>query len=135
MNQSTQIGLALSFAGALLDFSSGYLILTQSMSTTNEMGVTMVHYNSAAIAWGIGIVVLGVALIATALLSTSIAVGRMRFSGLLMVVYGVIMILVGASMYSNIAPMMEGVVALSTGMFLVGALMMVNGFLMRRTNM
>jgi hypothetical protein len=133
LSQTVRTGLILSLAGAILDFSSGYLFFAHSTTTTNDMGVSMVNHNSSAIYWGIGIVILGALLVITAIIgNSSVGMRRMSFFGTLMVPYGVLMVLIGASMYSNISPMMQGSLVLSGGMFLVGALMIVNGFWMRR---
>ncbi len=126
-------GFVLGIAGAFLDFSAGYLLLTQSMTTTNDMGVTNVEYNASTISWGVGIIALGAVLLITALVSVStIGIKRMRFMGVIMVIYGATMLFIGASMYSRIASMMEGSLALSFGMFLVGGLMVLNGIVMQK---
>ncbi len=103
------------------------------MTTTTEMGVTMPHYNSYALAWGVGISLLGVVLVATEIVSlTSLGMGRMRIFGFLMIGYGVVMLLIGTAMYSGITPMMNYSLGSSTGMSVAGALMLVNGVLMTR---
>ena len=133
LNHITLTGLILGFAGAVLDFSSGYLIFVQSMVRTNTMGVSMTEYNSFALVWGIGLFVLGGLLIITAIASvSSFGNMRMRIFGLMMAVYGVVMLLVGESMYLQIAPMMAGSFLTSVGMFVVGFLMILNGVLMVR---
>ncbi|MFI5421794.1 MAG: hypothetical protein ACHQ1H_12565 [Nitrososphaerales archaeon] len=133
MNSIAVSGIILSAAGALLDFFAGYLILSQSTITTMEMGVTMSHYNSNALVWGVGISLLGVILVVTEIVSlTSIGMGRMNIFGFLMMGYGVLMLFIGTAMYSGVAPMMNYSVESSAGMFVAGALMLVNGGLMVR---
>ncbi|MHB2036916.1 MAG: hypothetical protein ACYCPW_09290 [Nitrososphaerales archaeon] len=135
MNRITLSGFILGFAGAILDFSSGYLIFVQSMVTTNTMGVSMTEYNSFAVVLGIGLFVLGGLLIITAIASvSSFGNMRMRIFGLMMTVYGVVMLLIGELMYSRIAPMMAGSFLSSAGMFAVGFLMILNGVLMVRNS-
>lgn len=133
MNRTAYLGLSLGLVGALLDFSTGYLILTQAMMTTNEMGVNMTEYNSSALAWGIAIFVLGAILLVTAIASvSSVGKRRMDLFGVLMTVFGVAMLFIGGAMYSRVTPMMAGYFLSSLGMFVVGALMVLNGILMRR---
>ena len=106
------------------------------MITTVEMGVTMSHYNSNALAWGAGISLLGVVLVVTEIVSlTSIGMGRMNIFGFLMMGYGVVMLVIGTAMYSGVTPMMNYSVESSAGMFVAGALMLVNGGLMVRSTM
>ncbi len=97
----------------------------------------MVHYSGSAIAWGVFVTILGVLLVVTAVANVSlIGMKRMSLFGLLMVLYGLVMLLLGALMYSGVIPlMMEKNFALvsSLGMFVVGALMLVNGSIMTRT--
>ena len=134
MNRTTLAGFILGFSGAFLDFSSGYLILTQSSMTIDTMGVSMTEYNYSTLAWGIGVSSLGAVLIVTAIVSvSSFGKTRMGVFGFLMILYGVVMLLIGESMYSGIAPLMEGSFLSSVGMFAVGAIMVLNGVLMSRT--
>jgi len=133
LNHITLTGLILGFAGAVLDFSSGYLIFVQSKITTNTMGVSVTGYNSFAVVWGVGLFALGGLLIITTVASvSSFGNMRMQFFGILMVVYGVVMLLTGELMYSQIAPMMIGSFLSSSAMFVVGFLMILNGVLMVR---
>jgi hypothetical protein len=134
LKRITLAGFILGLAGAFLDFSSGYLILTQSKMSVDTMGVMMTEYNSTSLAWGIGLAALGALLIATSFASvSSLGIARMRIFGVLMMVYGAIMLLIGETMYSGMAPIMEGSFLSSVGMLLVGTLMLLNGFLMSRT--
>jgi len=131
LNRTTLAGVILGFAGAFLDFSSSYLILAQSATTIDNMGVKMTEYNSTSLTWGIGISVLGAVLIVTVISSlSSFGKTRMGVFGTLMIVFGVIMLLLGGSMFSGIVPMMEDSFFSSVGMFIVGALMVLNGVLM-----
>jgi len=134
LNVVRLIGAILGLTGTLLDFSSGYLILTQSMVTTNDMGMIVNRVSPAALAWGVGISILGVILLVTTILSvSSVGTDRMDVFGPLMIAYGVAMLFVGGSMYSGNTPMMQGSLPSSLGMFVIGALMTVNGILMWRT--
>ena len=133
MNAITVSGIILSAAGAVLDFFAGYLLFSQSNTTTMVMGVTMSHYNSDGLVWGVGISLLGVVLVLTEIVSLSSAgMGRMKIFGFLMMGYGVVMLVIGTAMYSGITPMMNYSALSSAGMYAAGALMMVNGALMLR---
>ncbi len=93
--------------GAALDFISGYSVGSQSMMSVDDMGIKSTVYNTSALGWGIGIWVLGVALVITAILSlTRLGSARMGSFGLLMIVFGAIMFVIGGSMYLGIVPMM-----------------------------
>ncbi|HZW84855.1 MAG TPA: hypothetical protein VFE91_03000 [Nitrososphaerales archaeon] len=122
------LGVVLGLAGALLDFYSGYLILTQS-GMGGMLGGTV-----TGLAWGVGISVLGVMLLVTAVAST-MPVGRQRMKafGGMMLLYGFVMLLIGASMYSGVTPMMTGATTSGVGMLAVGALMIANGAMMSRS--
>jgi hypothetical protein len=127
-----QSGFALGVVGAVLDFYVGYLILQGS--STNDMGMVVIQSGSA-LAWGVGLFILGGLLILTALASvTSLGTGRGKSFGALMVVYGVVMLAIGGFMYSGFAPMMGGALLSSLGMILLGALMVLNGAVMRMTH-
>jgi len=127
-------GACLGIAGALLDFYSGSSFLSMSMSSTTMMGVTTTHYNAAAQAWGTFLVILGIVLALTAVLSiTSLGMMRMPLFGALMMGYGVVMLSIGGLMFSGFTPMMQdqtSTLISSFGMFGVGALMLVNGSVM-----
>lgn len=126
-------GVFLGLAGALLDFYSGYQILTASAMMTNEMGMTVTQYTPSGLAWGVGLSALGVMLLVTAIATvTSLGMRHMKSIGALMILYGVIMLVIGVSMYSEVAPMMGGAALSGPGMLVVGALMVVNGAVMRR---
>ena len=122
-------GAILGFIGAALDFYSGYLILGWYRAPVILMMGEPVGYDSTAITWGFGLLLLG-----AVLLGTSLAMlvrrwrGEMRYFGGLMVVYGLAMLLIGGVMYSWMTSMMVGL--LPWGMPAVGALMVVNGGLM-----
>ena len=121
-------GVFLGFVGALLDFYSGYLILTQS----TVGGV--IGGNATSLAWGVGVFVLGVVLLVTAVASTRpVGKQRMQTFGGMMALYGVVMLLIGASMYSGVTPMMTGATLSGMGMLAVGALMLANGAAMSRS--
>lgn len=127
-------GMVLGFAGALLDFYSGYLLLTSSSMDTSDMGM-IAQSNASGLVWGIGIAALGVVLAVTALATRSLMRTRMRDLGGLMMVYGVAMLFIGTSMYAGITSMTQGALFPSLGMFVVGALMIVNGVMMWRPRM
>lgn len=121
-------GVALGAAGSLLDFYSAYLLLAHS---------TMVSGGMAAVdqgdVWGAGIAMLGVVLLVTALAAAASSGSRMMDYGALMAVYGAVMLFVGGFMVLGLVGQM--VVATSVpglGMLGIGALMLVNGALMRR---
>jgi hypothetical protein len=132
------IGFILGIIGALLDFYSGYSFFVTSEVTMSSMGVTTVQYNNSSIAWGGIFVVLGVTLICTAVVNiSSRGMGRMSLFGGLMIIYGLAMLALSFLMYSGITPIMQqnSLVVSSVGMFIVGALMCANGWLMRRNRM
>ena len=114
-------GLLLGFAGALLDFYSGYLLLAQQgMSSAPEV-------------WGAGILCLGAVLAVTALASVYPPwMGMMAEFGSLMIVYGLVMLFIGGSMLSGFISMMQGGTLSGIGMIVVGAFMLANGGWMRR---
>lgn len=129
------MGSVLGFVGAGVDFISSYLILADSMVTTNSMGVSMTAYSPGAVAWGIGLSAFGAVLVFSALATvSSIGLNRMRLFGALMIVYGVAMIFVGAAMYTGMA-LMSGYIISSLAMFVVGTLMILSGAFMRRPRM
>jgi hypothetical protein len=124
-------GVLLGFAGALLDFYSGYLILAQSQMV-NGMGMVE-GYTSTGLAWGIGVILLGVVLAVTSIaLTLPSQMNRMDDFGTLMVVYGLAMLFIGGSMYLGLTSMMTGVFSPGLAMLAVGVLMIANGALMRR---
>jgi predicted tellurium resistance membrane protein TerC len=127
------IGVALGFAGALLDFYSGYLLLSQP-SGSSEMGMgTMLASSWAPLIWGTGIVFLGIVLAITSLALVFGSLSRrMRDFGALMVVYGLAMLFIGSSMYAGVTSLMGGNLAPAIGMLVVGILMVANGVLMWR---
>lgn len=136
MRNAAVSGFVLGILGSVLDFTSGYLILSNVMITTNEMGMMITSYSSSNLAWSIGLFALGALLLLTSLASiSSIGRTRMNLFGMLMLVYGIVMLLVGAAMFTRVAPMMTGYLASSVGMFVVGVLMVVNGSLMNRRMM
>lgn len=124
------VGVLLGFAGAALDFYSGYLILVQSQMV-NEMGM-IAGYTSAGLAWGIGVISLGIVLAVTSLTYT--LPGRMNSMGdfgVLMIVYGFAMLFIGGSMYLGLTAMMTGAIFPASAMLALGILMIANGALMR----
>ena len=122
----------LAVAGSLLDFYSGYQILAQS--TTNEMGMVVMQYTSSGLLWGVGVIVLGAALVITAFAEvSSFGMRRMGTFGTLMVAYGIIMLFVGVSMFRGVTPMMQGITLSGLGMLAVGPLMVFNGVIMWRS--
>ena len=128
-------GAILGFAGALLDFYSGYLLLAGSNMRTTEMGM-VTQGGGPGVAWGIGISALGIVLAATAVASIlRLGAGRMADFGALMVVYGIVMLFIGASMYAGVTSMTQGAPFPALGMLVVGALMVANGAAMRRPRM
>jgi hypothetical protein len=128
-------GLALGFAGALLDFYSGYLLLTDSGTSTDVMGM-VTQSNAAALAWGIGVSALGATVAVTTIIAIlPIGAYKMRDLGALMAVYGVAMLFFGSVMYLGVTSMMQGTSIVGLGMLIVGALMMLNGAIMRRSQM
>jgi uncharacterized membrane protein len=106
------------------------------ITTMNGMGQTIIEYNSSVLSWGIGVLVQGAAVLITALASlVSLGMRRMNLFGALMIVYGMAMLFVGDAMLTGLAPMTmtEGYTLLSSlGMLVVGALMLLNGFMMNR---
>ncbi|HEY6282721.1 MAG TPA: hypothetical protein VIW22_02225 [Nitrososphaerales archaeon] len=125
-------GVFLAVAGSILDFYSGYQILSQS--TTNVMGMVVMQYTSSGLVWGVGVILLGAALIITApAVVSSFGMRRMRTFGTLMVAYGIIMLFVGISMYRGVTPMMQGITLSGLGMLVVGPLMVFNGVMMWRS--
>lgn len=126
--------IVLGVLGATIDIASGYLFLTQSMITTNDMGVMITGVNYQGIGWSAGLFSLGALILITTFLgASSFGKGRMRNFGYLMVIYGIVMLLIGTLMYSGMTPMMEGSLYSSLGMFIVGVLMIANGAIMTKT--
>lgn len=131
--QAGLFGIAIGIVGAILDFYSGYQINAQSMSTASDMATGSV---SPGLAWGVGIIALGVVLLVTSVGSAVLPNAvKMKDLGALMIVYGLTMLFIGASMYSGLAPMMNGALFPAIGMLVVGALMIANGAFMRRSKM
>ncbi|WP_309491901.1 hypothetical protein [Candidatus Hecatella orcuttiae] len=128
------VGLALSAAGAALDFTSGTLMLQRTFMPTMPgmgMGMRMAAFPAYAAWWAFLLYALGSLLIVTGILgATRMSMGRMHVFGALMATYGVIMLAVGALMLSGVTPMMQGAVFSGLGMLAVGAGMTVNGLLM-----
>lgn len=127
-------GMVFGLAGALLDFYSGYLLLTHTGMDEPSMGVITANSASGSV-WGVGVVALGVVLAVTAFVTLLSMATRMRDLGALMLVYGAAMLFIGASMYAGITSMAQGAIFPASGMFLVGALMLANGVMMRRLMM
>ncbi len=129
MNRTLSFSFILGIVGALIDFSTGYLLLSESTMTTNDMGVTLTSYNTFAIAWGIGISVLGIALVLTAV-ANIFSMEHVALFGVLMVLFGIIMLFIAGAMYSHVTPIMSGYLVSSIAMSVVGALMISNGIFM-----
>jgi hypothetical protein len=124
------VGVLLSFAGAVLDFYSGYAILAQS-NMINDMGI-FTGYTSTGLAWGIGVVSLGVVLAVTSLaFMLPSRMKRMGDFGVLMIVYGFAMLFIGSSMYLGLTATMNGAFFPASAMLALGILMIANGALMR----
>jgi len=124
------VGVLLGFAGAVLDFYAGYLILAQS-NMINDMGI-FTGYTSTGLAWGIGVVSLGVVLAVTSLASMLPSrMNRMGDFGVLMIVYGFAMLFIGGSMYLGLTAIMTGAIFPASAMLALGILMIANGALMR----
>jgi len=127
---SHALGVILGFAGALLDFYSGYLLLTNTGMGASGMGTGTL--DSTGLVWGTGIVALGVVLAVTAAASLSSMQARMKDLGALMVVYGLVMLFVGGSMAAGLTSMVQGAIIPALGMLGIGMLMIANGAMMFR---
>lgn len=127
-------GTALGIIGALVDFGTGFYILSQSYVVMGPMG-TASGYDPTGVAWGGGLVLLGTLLLTTVIVSEAGSRLRMATLGRLMALYGVAMLVVGVSMYVNITPMMAGGVLSGYAMLGVGVLMTANGVMMSRNTM
>jgi hypothetical protein len=129
------LGVIIGFAGAFLDFYSGYILLTSSGMGASEMEAStlITQNNSTGFVWGVGVVALGVVLAVTAVASLSLMGARMKDLGALMMVYGLAMLFVGTSMYVGITSMVQGALFPALGMLGVGVLMIANGAMMLRT--
>jgi hypothetical protein len=135
LNRTALLGFILGLVGAAVDFASGYLVLSHTVST-NTMGEMMVEYSLSELLWGVGLFALGALLVATSLISvSSVGLGRMGLFGDLMLVYGIAMLIIGSAMYSGVTPMMSGYLFSSAAMFVVGIFMIASGALMRQTRM
>jgi uncharacterized membrane protein HdeD (DUF308 family) len=111
------IGLSLSVVGAILDFVSGYVLVLDSSSMTMAVGADLLV--------GVGLVALGIAVLATGLMMVSRrAADRTNLLGALMEIFGILMGLVSAY-----TPSMNGGIA--DLMLVVGILMFLNGILMQ----
>jgi len=121
------VGSVLAILGAALDFYSSYQIM--SYPTTG-----MMESSQAATVWGVGLASLGVLLLIMAVAGvSSLGAGRMALFGTLMTVYGVLMLFLGAAMDFGVSPAMQMASLTGLGMLVVGAVMMVNGFMMLRS--
>jgi hypothetical protein len=121
----------LGLVGAVIDFIAGISFISQSMVTSNDMGVMVTQYNQNAIDWAIGLFILGGFLLVTSLLSvSSFGMMRMNIFGPMMIIYGIVMIGIGVVMLSGMTPMMNGSLYSSLAMFVVGIAMLLNGLLM-----
>ncbi len=119
-------GVALSFAGAALDFTSGSLI------SVSQSGLDMMHTETTSgLVWTIVLYSLGALLALTGILSlTSLGMKRMQTFGGFMVAYGVVMLGLGGLMFS--IQLMQSPILLGGGMLIVGALMILNASVMLR---
>lgn len=127
------LGIMLGFVGAALDFFSGYVLLQASVNFVNG-GMGLATQGTTGTVWGIGVVALGLVLLATtiaALIPSGIP--KMGDFGSLMIVYGIAMLFIGAFMVSGFSSPMGNSVLSGLGMLSVGILMLVNGTLMWRS--
>ena len=117
MRAVTYAGLALSVAGGVLDFASGYTI-----APMNEGGMAYSYLGEVSM-YALGSVVLAVGVLSI----LHAADGAMKWSGVAMEVLGVVMALA-----SSLVPGMDALI--SDSMLIVGGLMIVNGIIMQRSN-
>ncbi|MDG6926456.1 MAG: hypothetical protein JRN09_07860 [Nitrososphaerota archaeon] len=121
-------GFILGLIGGLLDFASASQLLLQQASSAGMMN------EAPAYAWAGLLLVLGTAVVATALLSViSIGFRFARLFSILMMVYGVVMVVVGLVMSSGAVMTTEFSSVYSLGMVVVGAGMTVSGLMMSRS--
>ena len=129
---SSSNGFILGLIGGLLDFASASLLLLNPGDSMGSMG------SSAASAdfWAVVLVLLGVAVVATSVLSVqSVGIRFAKLFSILMILYGVGMLAVGVSMTTGYIYSAGISVIYSYGMVLVGGAMVVNGVIMSRTPM
>jgi hypothetical protein len=121
-------GFILGLIGGVLDFASASLLLLGSG------GGMMAEGAVPGYVWAAVLVVLGVAVITTSVLSVgSMGFRFARVFSLLMIIYGFIMMAIGLAMSTGYI-VSTGVSAVySLGMLLVGAGMVVNGVMMSRS--
>lgn len=124
------VGLLLSIVGAILDFASGAFIL-QTLSTPVGTGMVASGVQSTAWGWTLLLFAMGALLLITGVLGiTPLAMRRMRFFGVIMILYGIVMLVIGSFMSFGIAPMMRGGLVSGLTMLMVGLGMIVNGKMM-----
>ena len=131
MNSRTaSIGLILSAAGAVLDFTSATFIL-QITSDSSMLNTGMSTSMNSNILWSLLLYGLGVLLLIMGILGvTSFSDGRMPIFAGLMTLYGIIMLIIGVIMLIWIMPMTQEGNLINLGMFIIGFSMIINGILM-----
>jgi hypothetical protein len=127
-------GFILGLIGGLLDFASASLLVLNPGPTS---GTTMMDTSAvSADAWAVLLVVLGIAVIVTSVLSVqTVGVRLGRVFSVLMMVYGVIMLAIGISMTTGYIPAGGISLIYSYGMILVGGAMVANGVVVSRSPM
>jgi hypothetical protein len=122
-------GFIVGLIGGLLDFASASMLLIGQVAGTGTMdGVTQADYTWAAI-----LIVLGVLVVATTVLSAAVVDTRIgRVTPLLMILFGAMMAAIGTAMSGGYLVSVEMSQLYSYGMVLVGVLMVANGIIMFR---
>ena len=127
-------GIILGSVGALLDFYSGYLLISGPGMQAAMTGAA--QSNAVGLIWGVGVSSLGVVVAASTIAVALPAWAHLRRDlGALMAVYGAAMLFFGGAMYLGATPMMQGGLLSGLGMLAVGALMLINSVSMRRSPM
>jgi hypothetical protein len=122
-------GFILGLIGGLLDFASASQLLLQQGSSTGMMNET----STSVYPWVALLLLLGTAVVVTAVLSVlSVGFRHARLFSVLMV-YGVVMVVVGLIMSAGVLMVGDFSSVYSLGMLVVGAAMLVNGVLMSRS--
>lgn len=120
-------GFILGLIGGVLDFASASLLLL------GGSGGMMDESAVPSYVWAAVLVVLGVAVITTSVLSVgTIGFRFARIFSLLMILYGFVMMAVGFAMSTGYIVSTDVSAIYSLGMLLVGAGMVVNGVMMMR---
>jgi hypothetical protein len=122
-------GFILGLIGGLLDFASASLLLV-GQSGSSMMNPVSVYE------WAALLVLLGVAVIVTSILSVvTLGLRFVKVFSLLMIVYGILMMFIGGAMTAGFIMASDVSSIYSYGMVIVGAAMAVNGILMSRNPM